>query len=50
MDGARAGCALSVSSTSLAFASMVGGSRPGRETRPGVRDFTSGARSPRSMR
>jgi hypothetical protein len=30
-DGADARCALSVPSTPLAFASMVGGSRPGRE-------------------
>jgi hypothetical protein len=49
-DGADARCALSVPSTPLAFASMVGGSRPGREKRPGIRNIESGARSPRSMR
>ena len=51
-DGARgaSGCALSAFSTSLAFASMVGGSRPVKGMRPCVRAVASGASSPRSIR
>jgi len=47
---AYTGAAALVLMIGLAFASIVGGSWPGRKTRPWERDIASGARSPRSMR